>query len=221
MQMGEKSEFIIHTGSPSIDEIIKKEITKKNKLEEKYRIKIRGDEILLLQHPVTTEIDETEMQITETLNAIIKLKKKTIIIGSNLDPGNKIIYKKVIKVAKKYEFIEFYPTLPRNDYIGFLKNCGVLVGNSSSGIIEASFFNIPVVNIGIRQQDREKGENIFDVPNSTVNSILRAIKNALESSKRQRIKGTIYGDGNASKKIVKQLERIKINDELIQKQIFY
>ena len=106
--MGEKSEFIIHTGSPSIDEIVKKKITKKGKLEEKYRIKIRGDEILLLQHPVTTETDETEMQISQTLGAIIKLKKKTIIIGSNLDPGNKIIYKKIIKVAEKYDFIEFY-----------------------------------------------------------------------------------------------------------------
>ena len=86
-----------------------------------------------------------------------------------------------------------------------LKNCGVLVGNSSCGIIEASSFNIPVVNIGIRQQDWEKGENIFDVPNATINSILRGIKNALESSKQHRTKRTIYGDGNASKKIIIQL----------------
>ena len=123
--------------------------------------------------------------------------------------------------GKKYDFVRTFCTLPREDYLGMLKNCGVLVGNSSSGIIEASCFDISVVNVGIRQQNREKGKNIFDVPNTSVNSILRGIKNALESSKQHRTKRTIYGDGNASKKIVKQLERITINDKLIQKQIFY
>ena len=218
-QMGEKSEFIIHTGSPSIDEIVKKKITKKGKLEEKYRIKIRGDEILLLQHPVTTETDETEMQISQTLGAIIKLKKKTIIIGSNLDPGNKIIYKKIIKVAEKYDFIEFYSTLPRNDYLGFLKNCGVLVGNSSSGIIEASFFKKPVVNIGIRQKFREKGPNVIDVKYFYQKSIFNAIEKALKFDKLEH--SSIYGKGKASKKIIKYLEKVKLDRKLLQKQITY
>ena len=128
-QMGEKFGFIFHTGSPSIDEILKNKITKKAELEKKYKIKITGNEILLLQHPVTTELGETDIQIIETLNAVVKLKKRTIIIG----------------------------------YLSFLKNCGVLVGNSSSGIIEASFFKKPVVNIGIRQQFREKGPNVIDI----------------------------------------------------------
>jgi GDP/UDP-N,N'-diacetylbacillosamine 2-epimerase (hydrolysing) len=219
LQMGEKVEFIIHTGSPSIDEIVKKKITEKNKLEEKYGIKIKGYEILLLQHPVTTEIDETEMQITQTLDAIIKLKKKTIIIGSNLDPGNKIIYEKMIKVAKKCDFIEFYPTLPRNDYLGFLKNCGVLVGNSSSGIIEASFFKKPVVNIGIRQKFREKGPNVIDVKYFHQKSIFNAIEKALNLDKLEQ--SSIYGKGKASKKIIKYLEEVKLDRKLLQKQITY
>ena len=117
----------------------------------------------MLQHPVTTELGETDIQIIETLNAVVKLKKRTIIIGSNLDPGNDIIFKNLIKFADRYDFIKFYPTLPRNDYLGFLKNCGVLVGNSSSGIIEASFFKKPVVNIGTRQQFRESGPNVINI----------------------------------------------------------
>jgi len=75
----------------------------------------------LLQHPVTTELGETDIQIIETLNAVVKLKKRTIIIGSNLDPGNDIIFKNLIKFADRYDFIKFYPTLPRYDYLGFLK----------------------------------------------------------------------------------------------------
>ena len=113
------------------------------------------------------------------LNAITKLGKITIVIGSNLDSKNDIIYKNIQKFATKYNFIKFYPTLPRNDYLGFLKNCGVLVGNSSSGIIEASFFKKPVVNIGTRQKFRERGPNVVDVKNFSQKSICTAILNAL------------------------------------------
>ena len=221
LQMGEKSKFIFHTGSPSIDQILKNKITKKIELEKKYKIKITGNEILLLQHPVTTELDETEIQIIETLNAIVKLKKRTIIVGSNLDPGNDIIYKNLIKSADRYDFIKFYPTLPRNDYLGFLKNCGVLVGNSSSGIIEASFFKKPVVDIGTRQRFREKGPNVIGVKYFSQKSIFNAIVKALKLKSNKLKYSSIYGKSNVSKKIIKHLERIKLNRELLQKQITY
>ena len=221
LQMGEKSEYIFHTSSPSIDEILKNKITKKTELEKKYKIKITGNEILLLQHPVTTELDETEIQIIETLNAIIKLKKRTIIVGSNLDPGNDIIFKNLIKFADRYDFIKFYPTLPRYDYLGFLKNCGVLVGNSSSGIIEASFFKKPVVNIGTRQQFRESGPNVINIKYFDQKSISNAIVKALKLKSNKLKYSSIYGKSNVSKKIIKHLERIKLNRELLQKQITY
>ena len=217
LQMGEKPEFIFHIGSPSIDEILKNKITKKTELEKKYKIKITGNEILLLQHPVTTELGETDIQIIETLNAVVKLKKRTIIIGSNLDPGNDIIFKNLIKFADRYDFIKFYPTLPRYDYLGFLKNCGVLVGNSSSGIIEASFFKKPVVNIGTRQQFRESGPNVIDVKYFSRKSIFNAIVKALKLKSNKLKYSSIYGKSNVSKKIIKHLERIKLNRELLQK----
>ena len=221
LQMGEKSEFIFHTGSPSIDQILKNKITKKTELEKKYKIKITGNEILLLQHPVTTELDETEIQIIETLNAIVKLKKRTIIVGSNLDPGNDIIFKNLIKFADRYDFIKFYPTLPRYDYLGFLKNCGVLVGNSSSGIIEASFFKKPVVNIGTRQQFRESGPNVINIKYFDQKSISNAIVKALKLKSNKLKYSSIYGKSNVSKKIIKHLENIKLNRKLLQKQITY
>jgi GDP/UDP-N,N'-diacetylbacillosamine 2-epimerase (hydrolysing) len=219
LKMGEKSEVIFHTGSPSIDELVKNKITTITELKEKYGTEITDNKILLVQHPVTTEIDETENQINETLNAIIKLQKKTIVIGTNLDPGNKIIHKKIKELTKKYNFINFYPTLPRNDYLGFLKICKVLVGNSSSGIIEASFFRKPVVNIGIRQKFREKGPNVIDVERFTHKSISNAIEKALKSKKLKQ--SSIYGKGHAAKKIIKHLEEIKLNTKLLQKQITY
>ena len=221
LRMGEKSDSIFHIGSPSIDQILKNKITKKIELEKKYKIKITGNEILLLQHPVTTELDETEIQIIETLNAIVKLKKRTIIIGPNLDPGNEIIYKNLMKFAGRYDFIKFYPTLPRHDYLGFLKNCGLLVGNSSSGIIESSFFKKPVVNIGTRQQFREKGPNVIDVKYFDQKYISNAIIKALKLKPNKLKYSSIYGKGNVSKKIIKHLESMKLNRELLQKQITY
>ena len=108
--------------------------------------------------------------------------------------------------------------MPRCDYLAFLKNCDVLVGNSSSGIIDAGYFSTPVVNIGIRQQDRERSTNVFDVTNTSIELIYEAIKKAIKWNKKSIPIGP-YGSGNASKKIVKILETIQINDKLIQKQI--
>ena len=219
LRMGEKSQNIFHTGYPSIDELVSNKITKINELKKKYGDEIINNEILLVQHSVTTEIDDVENQINETLKAIIKLQKKTIIIGANIDSGNQIIHKKIKQIIGKYNFINFYPTLPRNDFLGLLQNCRVLVGNSSSGIIEASFFKKPVVNIGIRQNFREKGPNVIDVKQFTEKSICNAIEKALKSKKLKQ--SSIYGKGNAAKKIIKHLEEIKLNTKLLQKQITY
>ena len=103
-----------------------------------------------------------------------------------------------------------------------LKNCGVLVGNSSSGIIESTFFQIPVVNIGIRQEGREKGKNILDVKDDSILSIYDTILRALRIKKpTHKISNCIYGKGNAAKKIVNTLEKIHLSKDLIQKQIHY
>ena len=123
--------------------------------------------------------------------------------------------------SKKHDFFKIYPSIPRNDYLGFLQNCKVLLGNSSSGVIEGSYFDISVINIGIRQKDRDRGTNVIDVNHST-NEIFNILKKIIFSDKNIHYKNCyIYGDGTASKKIVNILTKIKINDELIQKQIHY
>jgi UDP-N-acetylglucosamine 2-epimerase len=101
-----------------------------------------------------------------------------------------------------------------------LKNGGVLVGNSSSGVIEAGYFDISVVNIGIRQDGREHGNNVIDVTNET-NSIINGIEKAFKLKNKKFRRNNIYGDGKSSEKIVKHLEKIIIDKKLIQKQIFY
>lgn len=222
IKMGENPKYVFLTGSPSIDEIANKEITNKNELEKRYNFKFTGNEILLIQHPVTTQTELSGKQILATLKAIAKVKKPTIAIAPNSDAGNKKIFEYLESFSRKYNFIRMYRNLPRSDYLGFLANSGVLVGNSSSGMIEASYFNIPVVNIGIRQKNRERGENVIDVKDVSIDSIYLAILKALRTRKKRKfLQHSLYGTGVASKKIVNHLEKIKLNKELIQKQLSY
>jgi len=175
-----------------------------------------------VQHPVTTETKLSGHQILTILKSIAKLKKNTIAIAPNSDAGNKKIFEYLTLYSKKYSFIKLYPNIPRSDFLGMLKYCGVLVGNSSSGMIEASYFNTPVINIGIRQKDRERGSNVIDVEDVKIKPIVNAINRALRMKKYKKFKNyKIYGNGKASNKIVRYLEKIQLNKELIQKQIFY
>ena len=221
IRMGENRKNTFFVGSPSIDEIKQNKISSLKFLKEKYKINFTGNEILLLQHPVTTEIENTQEQITNLLDAIKKLKITTLAIAPNSDAGNSVIFSKYENFSKDHDFFNFFKSVPRNDFLGFLKYCGVLVGNSSSGIIEASYFKIPVVNIGIRQNGRDRGKNVIDVRHPNPELIQKSIVKALKMKKTAKNHKNIYGDGNASKKIVEILEKIKLDKKLIQKQLTY
>ena len=101
-----------------------------------------------------------------------------------------------------------------------LNYAGILIGNSSSGIIEASYFKIPVINLGIRQEGRETDPSVINIKNPTPNLINIQIQKLLNNKKHIK-KVNVYGTGNSSKKIVQILKKIKLDEKLIQKQIYY
>lgn len=221
IKMGENPKYVFFTGSPSIDEIVKNKITNNQDLYEKYHLRLIGNEILLVYHPVTTQPQLSGIQIHNILKAIVKLGKTTIVLAPNSDSGNKIIFNHLNFYSKKHKFIHLFRSLPRSDYLGMLKNCGVLVGNSSSGMIDASYLQTPVVDIGIRQKGRERGKNVINIEDGSPINTLNAIKKSFKKKNQKIKKERIYGNGNASKKIVKILEEIKITKKFIQKQIHY
>lgn len=220
-KMGEKSKTIFHTGSLAIDEILNHNITKKQELEKKYKIKLNGKNILLIQHPVTTENENVQKQISKTLQAILKIKKDIIIIGPNSDTGNKFIQKKIKEVSKNNNNVKVFDNIPRQDFLGLLNNCGVLVGNSSSGIIEASLFKIPVVNIGVRQQNREQGPNVMNVKEFSEKKIEIAIKKAFSKNKTELKISKIYGNQRVAKKMINILEKINVDEQIMKKELTY
>ena len=218
IKMGENPKFVFLTGSPSIDDLRDDRISNQRKFEKKYGFKSDKDLMVLLQHPVTTQIDNTKKHIQNTLKAVDFFTHKKIIISPNSDAGNSIIFKNIRKFASKQKFTKVFSSLPRSDFLYLIKNCGVLVGNSSSGLIEASYFGTPVVNIGIRQHGREISNNVVNASSDSIISIRRAITCALKKNTKPSY---LYGDGNSSQKIVRHLEKIKLNSELIEKKLSY
>jgi GDP/UDP-N,N'-diacetylbacillosamine 2-epimerase (hydrolysing) len=222
IKMGEEKWRVHMVGSPSLDVILHEPLVNGNVLSKKLELDLTKPFILLTQHSVTSQSDDAASQMRETLEAVITFKRLTIITYPNSDAGGRRIIE-VIKEYDKYPFIKAFPSLPRREYLSLMKLASVMVGNSSSGIVEAPSFGLPVVNIGIRQQDRERGANVIDVGHDKL-EIIKAIKKALTDSvfiKEVKKCRSPYGDGKASPRIAKILSQIETTPALLQKKITY
>lgn len=222
LAMGENPENIYLVGAPGLDYILNLDLSNKKEIILKYNLDLTKPLILMIQHPVTLESRDASKQISETLNAISDLKYQTLIIYPNADAGGREMIKKI----KKYEhlpFIQSFKNIPRKDFISLMNLASVMVGNSSSGIIEAPSFKIPVVNIGSRQKNRERSQNVLDVIYNK-EEIKKAIEKALHDNNfKDCLKNcqNPYGEGNTALKIAKILENIDINDSLLNKALTY
>lgn len=220
--MGENPDNIYMVGAPGLDSIMNQEVYDPKEISSKYNLNLSKPIILMIQHPVSLESKYAARQISETLNAIEDLKLQTLIIYPNADAGGREMIKKI----KEYEhlpFIQLFKSLPRKDFISLMKISNVVVGNSSSGIIEAPSLKIPVVNIGTRQNNRERSQNILDVDYNKL-EIEKAIKKALyDDDFRNEVENcqNLYGDGNAAIKIVEILKNINIDNSLLNKALTY
>ncbi len=221
LQMGEEPWRVHVVGAPGLDAILKEQLIEAKKIGEKYNLDLSKPILLMIQHPVTTEIESAAFQIKETLDAIVELKHQTILIYPNSDAGGRRMIE-IIKKYEKYPFIKTFKSIPHKEYLSLMKVANVLVGNSSSGIIEAPSFHLPVVNIGTRQEGRERGENVIDVGYDK-----KQIKNAVETclydkSFIEKTKNCVspYGTGGASKKIAKILAETRISRKLLEKKFY-
>jgi len=223
IKMGEDEWRVHMVGSPALDVIMNAKLLPRKALCEKLGMDLPQPLVLLVQHPVTTQVDEAPGQIKETLEAIVEMAHPTIIIYPNSDAGGR----RMIEIIKEYEnrhhFIKSLKSLPRKEYLSLMKAASVLIGNSSSGIIDAPSFGLPAVNIGNRQEGRERGDNVIDVGHNRL-EIIKAVKKALndEDFLNKVKRGTNpYGNGKASKRIAEVLSAIEITPQLIQKKITY
>lgn len=220
LKMGEQK-FRVHvTGAPLVDELVQGEVSGEDDLCRRYRLEKGAPLVLAVQHPVTEEEDAAGVQVLETLKVLKNLDMPTVFVYPNADAGSRSIRQEINQ--NKTPHFRLFRNLPRKDYLGFLKIASVMVGNSSSGIMEAPTFGTPVVNIGCRQKGRLQAGNVVNSGYSE-NEILKAVQKAMSPAFRAAAKKCVnpYGDGHSSERMVKILKDLEINDQLLNKEMAY
>lgn len=211
-KLGEEKYRIFNVGAPQLDEIYLNKISYKFCANKK-------NFFLVVFHPVTEEYAKNDRYIEIICKTLNKFKNKKIWILPNNDAGNAVIKKKVVELRDQN--IEIHENVTRSEYLGLLKRCSLIIGNSSSGLIEAPSFRTPCVNIGRRQIDRVQSNNVINI-SCDEKKIKAAIKKAMSKNFQNKINNiNPYGDGKSSLKILNILKKTKINEKLLIKRITY
>lgn len=221
IKLGEEPFRVHNVGAPQIDEMVSCQYAELTEIENELCINLSNGYILGVMHPVTEEADKAEKQAEVFVKSLNKIPLPKVIILPNNDAGSNGV-KKAIKEYRAGEYY-IYANLKREMYLGLLKNANCIVGNSSSGLLEAPTFKVPAVNIGRRQDMRFRGINVIDVP-FIEEEIVAAIEKAMSTEFRNYMQKECvnpYGDGHSSERILKLLLETKINTKLLTKKLTY
>tara|TARA_B100001057_G_scaffold167422_1_gene168139 strand:- start:2345 stop:3475 length:1131 start_codon:yes stop_codon:yes gene_type:complete len=221
IKLGEERKRIFLVGAPQLDDIeYKNLITYKSFFIQNRKVNINEKYIVVLQHPVFKDQDIYEKIFLETLKACQKLNCKKYIIYPNYDPGYKTIINSLNKIKYNKEKFVIFKNLTRQDFLKLVANSSALIGNSSAGILESASLKIGAVNIGDRQNLREKGKNVFNSKYNH-NDILRQIKKAISIKKKIKNIKNLHGDGKSSQRIYSIIKKIKIDKKILTKNTTY
>lgn len=204
----EHESSIFNVGSPGLDWLTHAKLYSRQELQQYVTIDLSKLYILACFHPVTKDLMNTERQMCEFLNALVSTKKQVILIRPNIDPCNDKINRTIDDydgraLLNNWQITNSFDHLT---YLSLMKYAEMMVGNSSSGIIEAASFNLPAVDIGTRQQGRIKPPNVISCGYGT-DEILAAIDKAKKYDRTKPIENS-YGDGYSSERIVHILEEV-------------
>jgi GDP/UDP-N,N'-diacetylbacillosamine 2-epimerase (hydrolysing) len=219
IRMGERPDRVFVVGAPGVDVVRRSPRLSFEDLEKAIGAPLGKPLVVLVHHPVTTRADEAAGEMREALEAVGAAGHITVCLYPNSDAGGR----RMIEVIESFggrPWLRIRPSLDHSLYLSLLAHADVLVGNTSSGIIEAPLLRLPFVNIGDRQAGRERGDNVIDVParRSEIGLALERALNDREFRDRIGRSESPYGDGRASERIVAELCRTAISPELLQKQ---
>jgi GDP/UDP-N,N'-diacetylbacillosamine 2-epimerase (hydrolysing) len=206
IQMGEPSDMVLSVGAPGIDNIVNNNLLGKGELEDELDWKFKGITALFTFHPETLSVVDTRTEIKRILEVIGVSSINVLFTYANSDDGGKVINNEIEKFAskdkKRYLVVK---SLGQLKYLSAMKHLDFVIGNTSSGIIEAASFQKPVINIGNRQLGRLQSGNIVD---SSIDNLEESINIVTSESFIEHCNKVvnIYGDGNASHYIVRSLE---------------
>lgn len=225
LKLGE-DEWRIHViGNPALDRFLSTPALTVKQINDAFLgFSAQEDFCVLIQHSIITEVENQHTNIRASLDAILESGINCFLNYPNSDAGGQ----QIIDAYKEYETkfpqrFRTFKNLDRITYVNLLRHAKFLIGNSSSGLLEAPSLGLPAINVGSRQRGRVHGENVIFVENDK-NQIREAIRRCLtDGSFRERLSGRSnpYGDGTASVKVINALKAIQLNNELVYKNITY
>ena len=221
VQMGEEPWRVVVSGAPSLDSLRNFSLLSGEELSKEYGLELTGTTLLVTYHPVTLEYGDTKNHIDELLAALDDVGYGVIFTYPNADTQGRSIIDLLNEYTRRRRGSQVVANLGTRAYFSLLGNVAAMVGNSSSGIIEAASFGLPVVNIGNRQRGRLRGENVIDVGYGR-GEIQAGIEQAVSAEFRASLNGILnaYGDGNASERIVDRLKRVELGEDLLKKRFY-
>jgi UDP-hydrolysing UDP-N-acetyl-D-glucosamine 2-epimerase len=223
VRMGEPPDTVHVVGCPRMDLVAEVLADGRNGLSDLFAVGVGGafdlDQPFLIvsQHPVTTEYGDGERQIAETLKAVQAIDLPAIVLWPNADAGSEHIARGIRKFREHEDDsrLHFFKNLATDDYVKLMAKTACLVGNSSSAIREGSFIGTPAVNVGSRQEGRQRGSNVVDVDYDGA-QIADAVQAQIANGRYEN--EPIYGDGHAGERIADVLSRVTFR---IDKRITY
>ena len=217
-QMGEEPWRVHCVGAPGLDRLPRLATLSRADLASRLGLPLRRPTMLVTFHPVTLEHADTARHVDELAAALSGVEGDLVISYPGADTAHRAVVERWTALAAARPGTRLAPSLGEDVYCSLLREADAMVGNSSSGIIEAASFGLPVVNIGSRQQGRLRGENVIDVGQGR-DEIIAGIARALDPAFRRGLTGmrNPYGDGAAAPRIVRILREVPLGPRLARK----
>jgi UDP-hydrolysing UDP-N-acetyl-D-glucosamine 2-epimerase len=217
-QLGEEGWRVHVTGDPAVDHVRTTLVPAPAETRARFGLETNLPALLVTYHPVTLEYGQTRVQVEALLEALDGLDAQILFTYPNADTAGRVIIDAIETFVRTRRRTTLVMNAGRIGYLGLLATVDAMVGNSSSGLIEAPSFELPVVNVGIRQRGRVRGANVIDCP-PEVAAIRAAVTRALTPAFRGTLAGmpNPYGDGHAAERIVDLLAAIPLDRRLLLK----
>ncbi|WP_303673624.1 UDP-N-acetylglucosamine 2-epimerase [Vampirovibrio chlorellavorus] len=225
LAMGEEPWRVTVAGSPVLDNIRLIPKLEKAELAEKYNLDMNKPWVLFTQHPITTQATLAGQQARQTLSALCQLGDRVQIIATypNHDEGSEQIIEALETDYRHLPQFRVVQSLGRVNYLNMLRYVSLVVGNSSSGLLETAHFKVPCLNIGERQKGRERGENVLDVAqeDAAIQQGLAAVLWAPHTLPDLNMDSHPFGEGQCAERVREVLASTPIDARLLQKQLTY
>jgi UDP-hydrolysing UDP-N-acetyl-D-glucosamine 2-epimerase len=217
ISMGEEAWRVHRAGAPSLDHLRRSRLLTRQELEQKLDFHLDQPTILIAYHPVTI-LRDTISEADALFAALEQLTSQLIFCYPNADAGSRMLIERAETFLRNRGRGRLFINLPAVSYWSLLQHVQLMIGNSSSGIMETGSFALPTVNVGLRQQGRERPANVLDAL-PTAESILSKVKEAQSAAFLQSIQEMTnpYGDGHAAERIVKVLTTLPSSEQLLLK----